>query len=207
MPEDAWTASRYPGATRDEETGQLIFNAEVAEIPYVLFTSTKGNAVPGRLVVRRIPELSSKAECENPTLFDMWRFHAFFTTADKADLDTVASDRTHRHHAIIEQVIADSKTSALAHLPSGKHAEGAAWLVLAVIAYDLTRAAGVIADSHRKLSRAVTATIRRVLINVPARIASSARRLCLHLPESWPWERAWPALLQRVTSPPKRTAV
>ena len=34
-------------------------------------------------------------------------------------LDTVAADKTHRGHAIIEQVHADLKNSALAHLPSG----------------------------------------------------------------------------------------
>ena len=37
-------------------------------------------------------------------LFDTWRFHAFFTTTDPNDLDTVAADKTHRGHAIIEQV-------------------------------------------------------------------------------------------------------
>ncbi len=62
----------------------------------------------------------------------MWRFHAFFTTADPDMLDTVAADKTHRHHAIIEQVHADLKSSALAHLPSGKFTANAAWLVLAV---------------------------------------------------------------------------
>ena len=38
-----------------------------------------------------------------------------------------------------------------------------------------------------------TATIRRQL-TVPARIATSARRLHLHLPSHWPWEAAWSAL-------------
>ena len=50
----------------------------------------------------------------------MWRFHAFFTTSSLRQLDTVAADKTHRGHAIIEQVHADLKNSALAHLPSGR---------------------------------------------------------------------------------------
>ena len=50
-----------------------------------------------------------------PTLFDTHRFHAFFTTSD---MDTVTADKTHRGHAIIEQVNADLKDSALTHLPS-----------------------------------------------------------------------------------------
>ena len=59
-------------------------------------------------------------------------------------LDTVAADKTHRGHAIIEQVHADLKNSALAHLPSGKFTANAAWLVLAVIAFNLTRAAATL---------------------------------------------------------------
>ena len=78
------------------------------------------------------------------TLFDLWRFHAFFTTAAPDMLDTVAADKTHRGHAIIEQVHADLKNSALAHLPSGKFTANAAWLVLAVIAFNLTRAAATL---------------------------------------------------------------
>ena len=199
---DAWTPIEYPGSTRDKETGRLISRAEVAEVPYTAFTSKKGQRITGRLVVRRIPELGPTALREQPTLFDTWRFHAFFTTVPADKLDTVTVDQTHRHHAIIEQVNADLKASALAHLPSGKYAANAAWLVLAVIAHNLTRAAAVIADPAEKLGRAVTQTIRRTLINVPARIARSARKLRLHLPECWPWAREWAALLTRSTSPP-----
>src|SRR3546814_1960984 len=55
------------------------------------------------------------------TLFrtDTWRFHAFFTTSDPDVLDTVVADKTHRGHAVIEQVHADLKGAVLAHLPSG----------------------------------------------------------------------------------------
>ena len=102
--------------------------------------------------------------------------------------DTVAADKTHRGHAIIEQVHADLKNSALAHLPSGKFTANAAWLVLAVMAFNLTRAAATITGPA--LAKATTATIRRKLIAVPARVASSARRVTLHLPAAWPWETA-----------------
>ena len=133
-------------------------------------------------------------------MFDTWRFHAFFTTTDPADLDTVAADKTHRGHAIIEQVHADLKNSALAHLPSGKFTANAAWLVLAVIAFNLTRAAATITGSD--LAKATTATIRRKLITVPARVASSARRITLHLPTAWPWETAWTHLFTHGCGPP-----
>ena len=139
------------------------------------------------------------------TLFDTWRFHAFFTTTDPEVMDTVAADKTHRGHAIIEQVHADLKSSALAHLPSGRFNANAAWLALAVIAFNLTRAAASITGPT--LAKATTATIRRKLIIVPARIASSARRLRLHLPTSWPWEHDWTELFTHGCGPPATATI
>src|ERR671910_2795573 len=97
IPDQAWTPIAYREAVFDEASGRWIARAEVAEVPFVAFTSRPtSQQVPGRLVVRRIPEL-------NPTgqdgLFELWRFHAFFTTSD---LDTVVADKTNpprpRHH-------------------------------------------------------------------------------------------------------------
>ena len=56
------------------------------------------------------------------------------------------AEADHRRHAIIEQVIADLKNGPLAHLPSGQFTANAAWLVLAAIAFNLTRAAGALAS-------------------------------------------------------------
>ncbi len=117
-------------------------------------------------------------------------------------MDTVDADKTHRAHAIIEQVHADLKAGPLAHLPSGVFTANSAWLVLAVIAFNLTRAAGVIADKAGRLARATTATIRRTLIHVPARLARSARRITLHLSEAWPWQTAFDRLFIATHAPP-----
>jgi len=194
--EDAWTPIEYTNAVYDEEQGVWISRAEVAEIPFTAFAAQKKtHRIPGRLVVRRIPDLRPKKDQGQGQLFDVWRFHAFFTTTAHADLDTVAADATHRQHAIIEQVHADLKNSALAHMPSGKFCANAAWLVCAVMAFNLTRAAATL-TAHPKLVRATTATIRDALITVPARIASSARRLTLHLPTDWQWEKPWITLFE-----------
>jgi Transposase DDE domain group 1 len=201
--EDVWTTIEYTDAVFDQTTGRWISRAEVAEIGFTAFAAQrKVDHVPGRLVVRRIPDFNADMNrgAGQDTLFDVWRFHAFFTTTDPAILDTVAADKTHRGHAVIEQVHADLKNSALAHLPSGRFTANAAWLVLAVIAFNLTRAAGTVAASD--LARSTTATIRRKLITVPARVASSARRITLHLPRDWPWESAWTTLFDRVSDPP-----
>jgi hypothetical protein len=199
--QDAWTPIEYPDAVYDEESRRWISRAEVAEVPFTAFAA-RGPAkqVPGRLVVRRIPDLRPPANSGQGSLFELWRFHAFFTTTDPADADTVAADKTHRAHAIIEQVNADLKNSALAHLPSGKFAANSAWLVAAVMAFNLTRAAAALAGGT--LARATTATVRRTLVAVPARVASSARRLTLHLPTSWPWQHGWTELFTHACGPP-----
>ncbi|BAH55321.1 putative transposase [Rhodococcus opacus B4] len=111
-------------------------------------------------------------------------------TTDRDDLGTVAAHKTHRQHAVIEQLHADLKNSALAHLTSGRFTANAAWLVCAVMAFSLTRAAGTLTGDP-KLTRATTGTLRRTIVSVPARVASSARRLTLHLPQNWPRETAW----------------
>ncbi|WP_109474866.1 IS1380 family transposase [Ornithinimicrobium cavernae] len=199
--EQAWTPIEYTDAIRDEATGAWISRAEVAEIPFTAFTAqARSRHVPGRLVVRRIPDLNPKKGEGQDQLFDTWRFHAFFTTTDADVLDTVAADKTHRAHAIIENVNADLKNAALAHLPSGKFAANAAWLVLAVMAFNLTRAAATMTGPQ--LARATTATIRRTLVTVPARASSSARRLRLHMPTNWPWQQAWTRLFDTACGPP-----
>jgi hypothetical protein len=53
--EDAWTPVRYPGAVGDPDTGEWISDAEVAEISYTAFASTK-DATTARLIVRRVKD-------------------------------------------------------------------------------------------------------------------------------------------------------
>ncbi len=194
----AWTTIKYTDAIFDQATGTWVSRAQVAEIPFTAFSSKKKTEqISGRLVVRRIPDLNPRKGDGQATLFDTWRFHAFFTTTDAAEVDTVTADQTHRRHAIIENVNADLKASALAHLPSGVFNANAAWLVCAVMAFNLARAAATLTKIST-LARSTTATIRRKLITVPARVSSSARRLHLHLPRDWPWETAWSALYDAV---------
>ena len=85
----------------------------------------------------------------------------------------------------------------------GVFAANAAWLVLAVIAFN--RATATAATAGTGPARATTPTIRRKLINIPARIASSARRITLHLPEHLPWEKSWKHLFDHVFVPPTPT--
>jgi hypothetical protein len=195
--DDAWTAISYPDAFVDTDTGELVSDAEVAQSDYVAFTGRPRNQqVHGRLIVRRVKRLNAAAAAGQDELFTAWRHHAVFVTSG---MEMLQAEGQHRDHAVVEQVIADAAASALAHLPSGIFTANAAWTVLWAIAHNLTRAAGALASAFH--ARATTATIRAHLINVPARVARSARRLTLHLPEHWPWQDAWTGLHTSVHRP------
>ncbi len=197
-----WTPIHYPDAFVDEDTGELVFDAEVAEIAYTAFSSRpRRDQVHGRLIVRRVKRLNPATATGQDELFDVWRHHAVFVTNS---IQTLQAETQHRGHAIIEQVIAEAASSALAHLPSGAFHANAAWTVLWAIAHNLTRAAGTLASTFH--ARATTATIRAHLINVPARLARSARRLTLHMPERWPWHDAWNGLHSAIHRPPQQRA-
>ena len=197
--EGAWTPIRYPNAIWDETENRFISDAEVAEIPFTAFTSRQvSDRVHARLIVRRVKRLNpATAPAGQTELFAAYRHHALFTNNP---MPMIEAEKCHRAHAIIEQVIADLKNSALAHLPSGDFNANGAWLVLAAIAFNLTRATGTLASMFH--AKAVTATIRNQLINVPARIARRARGLILHLPADWPWEPAWQQLFNAVLRAP-----
>lgn len=198
IPDTAWTAIHYPNAFVDTETGELVSDAEVAQVPYTAFVSRpKTQQVQGRLVIRRVKRLNPKTTAGQDVLFDVWRHHAVFVTSR---FPMLQAEGFHRDHAVVEQVIAEGAASALAHLPSGLFPANAAWAVLWAIAHNLTRAAGVLASTFH--ARATTSTIRAHLISVPARLARSARRLTLHLPRSWPWWPAWQGLHVAVCRPP-----
>jgi len=197
--ESAWIPIHYPNAIWDEDEQRLVSDAEVAEVPFMAFTSRRQSEhISGRLIVRRVRRLNSKTVSDRQgELFPGYRHHAVFTDSP---LTMLQAEKSHRAHAIVEQVIADLKASALAQLPSGSFPANSAWLVLAAIAFNLTRAAGTLASVFH--AKATTATIRRQLIAVPARLARSARRLVIHLPSHWPWQDSWEGLFNAACGPP-----
>src|SRR5674536_327557 len=113
---DAWTPIHYPNAVWDD--------AEIAEVPFTAFTSRRtADHISGRLIVRRVKRLNPTAKTATSVaggdrqgeLFALYRYHAVFTDSP---LPLVQAEKTHRAHAIIEQVHADLRSGPLAHLPS-----------------------------------------------------------------------------------------
>jgi hypothetical protein len=192
--ETAWTPVNYPGAVRDPDTGALISDAEVAETSYTAFAG-RPEQITARLVVRRVKDANHL-----DALFPVWRHHPFLTNTD---LPTAEADITHRRHAIIETVFADLIDGPLAHMPSGRFGANSAWILCAAIAHNLLRAAGTLAGGTHGAARG--STLRRRIVNVPARLTRPQRRPVLRLPTHWPWTQPWLALWRNTigVSPPQ----
>lgn len=189
--DDAWVPVHYPGSVLDPDTGHLISDAEVAEIEYTAFASTK-TPVTARLIVRRVRDRATTAE-----LFDVWRHHPFFTNNTEP---TAQADITHRQHAIVETVFSDVIDGPLAHMPSAQFASNGAWAICAAIMHNLLRAAGTLIAGPHAVARG--ATMRRHIVAVPARLARPQRRPVLHLPAHWPWNEEWTRMWNSVADPP-----
>ncbi len=189
--EATYTPVHYPGAVVDPDTGALISDAQVAETPYTLRLGS-GRTLTVRLVVRRVKDARYP-----DALFPVWRYHPFVTNSA---LPVDQADVTHRRHAIIETTFADLIDGPLAHVPSGLFAANCAWLACAVITHNLLRAAGTLAGGAHAVARG--ATLRRDLINAPARFAAPARKPMLHLPAHWPRQTGWKTLWDHVIGYP-----
>ena len=199
IPASEWVPIKYARAIYDQDEQRWVSDAQVAETTFTAFTSRrKSEHITARLIVRRVKRLNpTSAPTGQGELFSIWRHHAVFTDSREPML---TAETTHRDHAIVEQTFSDLKAGPLAHMPSGSFAANSAWTVLAAIAFNLTRATGTLASKFH--AKATTATIRAQLITVPARIARSARKLRVHLPQNWPWEQAWQIMFTAATGPP-----
>jgi hypothetical protein len=177
IPEAAWVQIAY----------QPDGVAQVAETPY------RGD----RLIVRRVRNEGDQAQ-----LFPTLRYHAFVTDRPGT---TIELDADHRRHAVCELAIRDLKAGAgLAHLPSGRFAANAAWLLAATLAHNLLRWTASLGLGARD-QQTVAKTLRRTLLTLPGRLTRSARRWTLHLPTEWPWAHSFRMALARLRCIPHPT--
>jgi hypothetical protein len=177
IPEAAWVPIAY----------QPDGVAQVAETGY------RGD----RLIVRRVRNEGDQAQ-----LFATWRYHAFVT--DRVGTMTWL-DADHRRHAVCELAIRDLKAGVgLAHLPSGRFAANAAWLLAATLAHNLIRWTATLGLGVGD-QQTVAKTLRRTLLHLPGRLTRSARQWRLHLPAGWPWAHSFTMALARLRCIPYPT--
>ena len=158
--------------------------ASVAEIPYAPF----GKKKTYRMIVRRV-EMIQGGQMVLPGT------HLHLALLTDREGDRLELEADHRQHAVVEDAIKELKYGvALNHLPSGKFGANAAWLALNIIAYNLCRWLPRLAGWMALCVK----TLRQRFLCVPGRLASSGRRLQLHLPINWPWEQQFQAALARL---------
>ena len=153
----------------------------------------KPDAAPVRLIVRRVkPTPGSQLG-----LFVTYSFHGFITDRDGETLELEAD---HHRHAEVENAIRDLKYGVgLNHLPSGRFAANGTWLAIQVMAHNLARWTVRIGLGEGVVT---TKTLRRRFFSLAGRLTRSARRLTLHLPQSWPWQEKFGRALARLRAIP-----
>ena len=185
--DDAWVRITYPDGGY----------AEVASLAYQ--TGRGQHGFPPRtvrLIVRRTRLVGSQA-----ALWPDWRYHVFVTNRHQP---VVTVDREHRHHAVVELAIRDLKEGAgLSHVPSGHFSANGAWLACAVIAHNLIRWTGLLAEPDHPDRLTVARTFRTQLVAVAGRIVNRAGRLILRLPTDWPWAQRFRLILTRLRNLPQ----
>jgi Transposase DDE domain group 1 len=167
IPEEAWTPIPY----------WMEGGADVAEIAYRPFSRRHKQV---RLIVRR----TRPTPGTQLALVATYDYHAFVT--DRAG-ETLELEADHRRHAVCEDTIKDLKYGVgMNHLPSGRFAANAAWMVFNLIAHNLSRWSAHIGLGE-DTAPMTTKTFRNRLIDLPGRLSTSGRRQTLHLPSRWPW--------------------
>jgi len=178
IPEEAWTAIPY----------WIDGGADVAETRWRPFSNKHPEV---RLIVRRVrPTPGSQL-----ALVAIYDYHAFITDREGEILYLEAD---HRRHAVVEDVVRDLKYGVgLNHLPSGRFAANAAWLVFNALAHNLGRWVHHIGLGEQSPPM-TTKTLRTRLLSLPGRMTSSGGRQQLHLPTDWPWEEQFSRCLQNL---------
>jgi hypothetical protein len=162
--------------------------ADVAEMAYRPFSRRHQEV---RLIVRR----TKPTPGTQLALLATYDYHAFVT--DRAG-DTIELEADHRRHAVCEDTIRDLKYGVgLNHLPSGRFAANAAWMVFNLIAHNLGRWTERIGLGS-EAAPMTTKTLRTRLLALSGRITTSGRKQTLHLPTHWPWKNQFNTVLDNL---------
>ena len=134
---------------------------------------------------------------------DGWRYEVFDTNTTAGHLAFL--EARHRAHARVEDRIRHAKDSGLGRFPSREFNINRTWLMITQIAADLTawtRLLGCI-GSAATLATCEPKALRYRFLHVPTRLAHSARRRRLKIPESWPWAAAIVAVFANIAAIPQ----
>ncbi len=174
LPEPAWQPAL--GSEGGEREG-----AWVAELPLDLCSWPAGT----RAICRR--ERPHPGAQLSFTDANGYRFQVFLTNQQGARIARL--EQLHRARAACEDRIRCGKESGLRNLPFRDFQANAAWLELVLIGQDLLSWTQRLLLQDTELARCEPKRLRYRLLHVAGRLTRHARRLVLHLPRAWPWQR------------------
>jgi hypothetical protein len=192
----AWPPISYPNTVWDDDEQRLISDAQIAEIDYTACTSRRtADHIEGRLIVRRVTRLNPNTKAPTGTgdagqqqeLFTAYRYRRVHRQPAGPGPGRAGPPRPRDRRAGPRRPQARA-----AGPPSLRVVPVQLRLARAGRdAFNLTGAAGCLASLLH--ARATTGTIRAQLINVPARLAHSGRRLHLHFHGTGPGNAPGPS--------------
>ncbi len=137
---------------------------------------------------------------------DGWRYQAFVTnTTEQPGVQLAFLEARHRAHARVEDRIRHAKDAGLGRFPSREFKINQTWLMLTTITADLTAWTRLLAFTGEAAALATCEpkALRYRFLHVPARLARSARRRRLRIPQSWPWTAAIVAVFANIAAIPE----
>jgi hypothetical protein len=187
LPESAW----QPALTSD---GGEREGAWVAELPLALSAWPEGT----RAICRR--ERPHPGAQLSFTDANGYRFQVFLTNQQGARIGRL--EQLHRARAACEDRIRCGKQTGLRNLPFRDFQANAAWLELVLTGQDLLCWTQRLLLADTELARCEPKRLRYRLLHVAGRLSRHARRLILHLPRAWPWQRELLTAFERLRALP-----
>ena len=115
-----------------------------------------------------------------------WRYTAFATNT-RVRRSSPHLEARHRAHARVEDRIRIAKDTGLRNLPLHDLDQNRIWCALVALACEVTTWAQMLALTEHPARRWEPKRLRLRIFSIAARLARSARRTLLHLPEHAPW--------------------
>lgn len=168
--------------------GEVNEQADVADITDLLTQRGHLTGWPAgmRVIVRRErPHPGARVAQDRLDDAEGYRLTAFTTNTRKGQLQ--ALELRHRQRARCEDRIRCAKDTGLRNLPLKTLAQNEIWLAIVALAGDLIAWLGLLGLTHQPARRWEPKRLRLRLFTAPAAIARHARRVLLHIKETYHW--------------------
>ena len=189
LPEHAW-------AHAVEQDGSLDPVAQVAELTGLWRRAGWPEGL--RYIARRVKP--TRRHAKKLTEFEKatgWRYQLTVTNIKDLGRGVPGShhvyflDTLHRQHAVVEDRVRTEKATGIRNLPFHGYERNQAWLLAANLACDLLAYLQLLGlQGEAELSVAEPETLRTMILHIPARLVTHARRRTLKIEQSWPWAKA-----------------